>query len=100
MTELRPPPLTLCLDCGTRRPGIGGSNCLTCGSMALQLRTGHILREASEAGAGGMICMICGVYPPPRPGVLWFGVDGWFGCAADLPDCETVLAGWEESNAR
>ncbi len=99
MSEPHPPPLTLCLDCGARRPGIGGSNCLACGSTALELRTGHLLREASEAGAGGAICVLCGTYPPKTGRTEWFGVDGWFGRGADLPDCETVSAGWAEENS-
>lgn len=94
--ELRPPPLTLCLSCGARRPGIGGSSCLRCGSMALQLRAGHVLVETGR----GWQCAVCGGYPSPRPGVPAWGVDGFFGEAAELPDCETVSAGFEESDAR
>lgn len=65
--------------------------------MALELRTGHIFVERSSIL--GYQCSMCCVWAPSAKGAHFWGVDGWFGESADLPDCETVQAGAEESDA-
>lgn len=89
--------VTLCLDCGTRRSGIGGALCLVCGSAALELRAGHVFQPtALLEHLGCTECKHCGASPPLREGRFsggqWFGVGGVFGSAHFGPDCETTQA--------
>lgn len=83
--------MTLCLDCGARRSGIGGAHCARCGSTQLQLRRGHALYYYGPADLNAQACQHCGVslYAGALQ-TIWRGADGEYGIAHREPDCETV----------